>query len=71
MLSGMYTMVPSFRVSNFVQRQRHLLQLQWKASLRVYANKHTSTLTHAKNDIFVSAHKEKEGLIMHKHNNFL
>lgn len=37
----------------------------------VYANKHTSTLTHAKNDIFVSAYKEKEGLIMHKHNNFL
>lgn len=41
-----------------------------KASLRVYANKHANSLPRAKNDIFVSAHKEKEGLIMHKHNNF-
>jgi len=40
-----------------------------KASFRVDANKHTSTLADAKNDIFVSAHREKEGLIMHKHNN--
>lgn len=65
-------MVHSFRVyfcseaAPFIAASVH-----WKASLRVYANKHTSTLTRAKNDIFVSAHKEKEGLIMHKHNNFL
>jgi len=43
----------------------------WKASLCVYANKHTSILTHAEDDISVPAHRGNKTLIMHKHNKFL
>lgn len=53
--------VHSFRVSKVCSEAAPFIaaSIHRKASSRVYANKHASTLTHAKNDIFVSAHKEK------------
>lgn len=68
-----YTMVHSLCISNFVQRQHHLLLLHYtKKQAYVCMQTNTPAPSHMlKNDISVSPHKENEELIMHKHNNFL